>query len=379
MAATSILLAIGSIVLTVWLWPRLARGGWPRWAARVGLVILCQVTAVVLAAVGLNDYFDFYNSWSDLLGVSRTNGPLAIQMVSYGPGGEHDPKQMLSVHVDRTFTSPVRRPGHTDSIVVKGARSHISGQALVYLPPQYDDPAYAHTKFPMTVVVAGYPGHIGTLVRNLEVPRTMNTMISQGQVRPMIMVMVSPTVAPPRDTECADVPDGPQTETWLAEDVPQAIAAKYRVTEPRTWGILGVSTGGFCAVKLAMRHPDTFCCTVGMSGYLHAVTDVTTGDLYAGNIALREASDPLWRLSHLPVPPIRVLLTTSMAEKSLYAQAQEFVAHARPPLQVGTIIVPSGGHNFGVWVDQLPTCLQWLSLAIPGGPTTGVQLPAPTA
>jgi enterochelin esterase-like enzyme len=377
-ALVAILLAVGSIALAVAVWPKLARRGWPRWLARIGVVVLCQLTALILAGVGLNDYFDFYNSWGDLLGTGGGGGPLAIQMVSYGPDGRHDPKRTITVHVNRTFAAPVQRPGHTDDLTVTGAASHISGEALVFLPPQYDDPANAHTVFPMVEVIAGYPGHIGTLVRNLEVPRTMDTLLAAGRVRPMVVVMVSPTVAPPRDTECANVPGGPQAETWLAQDVPQTIARKYRVTPAGTWGVLGVSTGGFCSVKLAMRHPDVFCCSVGMSGNLNAITDLTTGDLYAGNTDLRHQSDPLWRLTHLPAPPIRVLLTVSQAEKSVYHQVEAFLADARPPLQVGAIVVPSGGHNFGVWVKQLPTVLQWLSLAMPGAPTTGLQLPGTT-
>jgi hypothetical protein len=59
----------------------------------------------------------------------------------------------------------------------------------------------------------------------------------------------------------------------------------------------------------------------------------------------------------------------------LYKQAQAFVAADRAPLQVATLIVDSGGHNFGVWVRQLPTCLQWLSLSLPGAPDGGSPLP----
>ena len=54
----------------------------------------------------------------------------------------------------------------------------------------------------------------------------------------MVLVMMSPSVAPPRDTECTDVPAGPQALTFLAADVPEAMAASYRV-QPRGWGAIG--------------------------------------------------------------------------------------------------------------------------------------------
>lgn len=43
---------------------------------------------------------------------------------------------------------------------------------------------------------------------------------------------------------------------------------------------MGYSTGGFCAVNLAIRHPDQFSAAVSLSGYFHAVTDNSTGDIY---------------------------------------------------------------------------------------------------
>ncbi|CAM5397307.1 esterase [Streptomyces badius] len=52
-----------------------------------------------------------------------------------------------------------------------------------------------------------------------------------GKARPMILVMLRPTVAPPRDTECVDVPGGPQTETFFAEDLPEAVTGTYRAGE----------------------------------------------------------------------------------------------------------------------------------------------------
>ncbi len=72
----------------------------------------------------------------------------------------------------------------------------------------------------------------------------------------MILVMLRPTVAPPRDTECVDIPGGPQTETFFAKDLPEAVTASYRAgKEADDWGIIGNSTGGYCALKIGLHHP----------------------------------------------------------------------------------------------------------------------------
>ena len=44
------------VLLAAWVWPRLAGSGWSRWAARLGVVLVCQVMAVLLAAVALKGH-----------------------------------------------------------------------------------------------------------------------------------------------------------------------------------------------------------------------------------------------------------------------------------------------------------------------------------
>ena len=64
-------------------------------------------------------------------------------------------------------------------------------------------------------------------------------------MQPTILVMLRPTVAPPRDTECVDVPGGPQTETFFAKDLPEAVSEHYRV------GHAGRGTGASSATPPA--------------------------------------------------------------------------------------------------------------------------------
>ncbi|MGW1120544.1 alpha/beta hydrolase-fold protein [Streptomyces tanashiensis] len=69
----------------------------------------------------------------------------------------------------------------------------------------------------------------------------------------------------------------PQAETFLARDRPEAISGAYRVGEhARDWGVIGNSTGGYCALKLGPHHPDRFAASAGLSPYYKAAEDVTT-------------------------------------------------------------------------------------------------------
>ncbi len=356
------LLALAALVVTAGttlVWPRLSGGGAPAYGGRLALVLTCQLLAVALTATVLNRYFDFYASWGELLPHATVAAPVTTAPVPPAPGRASSPP----VPQPAAYAGvPDSRPGRLMPITVPGTGG-LSEQGYAFLPPQYDEAAHRGERFPAVLVLAGYPGHVVTLLNRLEVPGTMDRLLADGTARPMVMVLLSPTVAPPRDTECADVPGGPSVETYLAKDVPTWVDAHLRTTGD--WGVLGASTGGFCAIKLATRHPDVFSSAVSLSGYVHPLEDGTTGELYGHDPVLREHSDPIWLLRRGAAPRVSYLLTASRTEREVYPQLQEFVSVVRPPASVSTIVLPTGGHNFGVWLSELPTALRWLSARLP--------------
>jgi S-formylglutathione hydrolase FrmB len=187
----------------------------------------------------------------------------------------------------------------------------------------------------------------------------------------MVLVMMRPTVAPPRDTECTDVPGGPQTETYFAKDVPAQITARYRVAAgPRNWAVIGDSTGGYCALKLALRDPGSFSVAVGLSADYGAPKDATTGDLYGGSAQRRRENDLMWRLGHLPHPPVSLLVTTSRKGEHNYKDTLRFIRLAGAPTHISSIVLPSGGHNFNTWNREVPPAMEWISARL-GGSTPG--------
>jgi S-formylglutathione hydrolase FrmB len=151
-------------------------------------------------------------------------------------------------------------------------------------------------------------------------------------------------------------------QTYLAQDVPTAIEGAFRVRSTG-WGIAGESTGGYCAVKIAMVHSDVFTAAVALSGYYRTVRDVTTGDLWGGSSVLRQLNDPLWRLDHLPAPPISLFATIGAGEKgaSGLRNTRQMERAVHSPMSMVTVVVPRAGHNYADWSSQLPRALDWLS------------------
>ncbi|MFF3288958.1 alpha/beta hydrolase [Streptomyces sp. NPDC003023] len=353
--ALAVLVAVLLFAATVWLWPRLARRGPRAVAGRVGLLLATQLS--LFAAVGLaaNNSFLFYGSWADLFGQEQDMGVVV----------DHSAGTHLRIVEKRRPDVPggsqPTKAGQIHKVVLSGEKSGIDSPAYVYLPPEYFREEHRNRSFPAAVVLTGYPGTAENLLKGLKYPRTALDQVTSGRAQPMILVMLRPTVAPPRDTECVDVPGGPQTETFFAQDLPKAVAGTYRVgTHARNWGVIGNSTGGYCALKIALHHPERYSAGIGLSAYYKAAEDPTTGDLFHGDDRKRRRADLLWSLDHLPQGRSSFLVTTSEQGENNLRATQAFISKVKSPARVSSIVLDSGGHNFNTWRREIPPALEWL-------------------
>jgi len=377
--AIAISAAVAAVVAVVFCWHRVSRRPWLRWPARASMLIACQLTACLVVALFVNDQGLFFTSWSDLFGGGSGTSTSQI------PAGAYDKKlakpNTVAVGRNKGLVLPVPIPDATDS------RSH---NALVYLPPQYFDRAYANRAFPVFELLGGYPGTPHGWTGPLDVQQIADKEIAAGRAVPFVAVMPNSNYMPHHDGECINAVGGDQFETTLTVNVRQAMERDFRVSSDRSsWAVAGVSAGGFCALNIAIRHPEMFAAAVSMSGYDHPYIDWTTGALFGHSVAARDANDPLWRLTHLPAPNLALLLASSRQDVTTHVEANQLAAAARPPTRVDLLTVPRGGHNFHVWVAMEPTVYDWLSRIVaaplaPGSlaegvkPTTEPNAPLPT-
>ncbi|MGW2253386.1 alpha/beta hydrolase [Kitasatospora sp. NPDC001660] len=372
------LFAVATVLGTLWVWPKLAVRSWPATFLRLGTILLTQLALLATFGLAVNDYFVFYSSWSDLFGHDRgtaavqgagppaavpggaspsaaspapVRAPAGIQVlgtadIAGAPSGSRDPAQV----------------GRLDKVRIPGGTTGLSTDGYVYLPPQYFQAGGENRHFPALLVLTGFPGDATNLVTKLRYPADEIDLLRRGTMKPTLLVLMRPSPSMPRDSECEDVPNGPQAQSYFTADVPADLRASYRVLDgPGSLGMIGDSTGGYCALKLGMEHPQTFSAVVSLSGYLKAAEDITTGDLFGGSQRRREEADLRWRLAHLPMPAVSALLADSKEDGHTYADSSAFTAAARPPLAVAQATVDTGGHNFTTWTRLLPPCLAWLS------------------
>ncbi|GAA2805865.1 alpha/beta hydrolase-fold protein [Kitasatospora paracochleata] len=371
---TLIALAAVSLAATLWLWPRLARQSVAPISCRIGLLAVTQLSVLAVLLLSVNNTYGFYTSWNDLLRPGGT--PLALAAGDRAPGAAPDAAKLVQPTTEGGLDTvrdllPQGKPeevGRVDSVKVTGTESGLSDQVFVYLPPEYFIPRYARERFPVILALAGYPGPSLHLVEGLRLPQTAADLQRSGRMAPTVIVMARPTVAPPRNTECVDVPGGPRTETWFAKDLPNALRSAYRVSRSAaSWGVLGYSTGGSCALRLSMRNPGAFPSAAGLHADYQVPNDRwTDGDLFRGDAKAAAESDLNWRLHNL-APPKASLLVVSTRTEDDYPATQQFlatakaVADAHPEFQVDSIFLPDGGHSFETWRRELPAALEWMS------------------
>lgn len=305
--------------------------------AAVGLVLVAQGLAVVAFGLEVNDSYGFYASWNDLLGRTSTAGTMIHVGHLVVPG------QGRAV----VRTVPARRAG----------RLH---QVLVWLPPQYDQPAYRGQRFPVVVFLPGDPSSPQVAFSHFQFGSFASREIAAGRVPPFIGVFPTLTVAPPRDTQCTNVPGGAQVETWLARDVPAYVRHHFRVAAPgRNWSVMGFSAGGFCAAKLLLAHEQQFSSATSIAGYFHPLQDGSTGPLFGGSSRLRRHNSPTWLYLHHGLPRDRLLVISSRQDIQAWPEARRFLSLARTDPHVASLLPPQGGHNYTVYRSLLPRALQW--------------------
>ncbi len=342
---------------TVLLWGRLRGPSAVRTAQRLGLIVLCQSFAVLLAALMINNSFQLYTSWSDLFGDNGSLGRIqaGIPVVATGAGAAGRGADRVLPNAG-LFQPDPGRPGEYHALIT-GPESSITGDVVVWLPPEYTQKAYRHTEFPVIQLLSGYPGTPGSWFVSLAAPRYLEQEVRDHGARPAILVGATINVDPPHNADCSNVPGGPQVATWLATDVHNLIESSFRTATNRSgWGLMGYSEGGMCASKLALQYPGEYAAAVSMSG-----DDHPDGDLLKPGTAAYDENSPLWLLQHRPAVPVSLLLTGTLQDGSTAAEAAAMSSAAKAPTVVERLIAERGGHNAGVWRAAEPAAFAWLT------------------
>jgi enterochelin esterase-like enzyme len=339
---------------------------WPgRWALLGRMVSLLLVMSLggALALAQVNRSFGFYTSVSDLLGRPADAHSLAV------PPGSASGSRVVVLTPD--WAALGRRAGRHGrgtmlNVLYPGTRSGLTHHGLLYLPAAYFV-GDSQRRFAAMEVFHGYPGSPETFPQLMNIQARLDTEIAAGRVPPVVVV-IPQVYAGGRSSECVNAIHGAQWETYLSIDVLNDVTRTFRVDSSRSWATLGVSTGGFCAVNLALHHPERYAAAASLSGYFTAGEDPGTPDLYQGARFASRENSPLWWVRYrTPVAPA-LYLSASGGDPDAMREARAMAATLRryaPSLPTRTVLTTSGGHNWGVWSAAFRGAVDWLAQYLP--------------
>jgi enterochelin esterase-like enzyme len=320
----------GTAVLLAYLWDRAGR------VRRAAVVLACVLSVLLTAALQLNRMTEAYPSWSALAGTKA-------DLPEEPPADDPAPIR----------TATLRSGSTIQKLSVAGPASGLTLPVYVYLPAAYDqDP---RIRFPVIEALHGYPGSPRTWINRLAVQSYLDAEIRAGRMAPTVVLMPYQTPKQLLDTECTDLARGPKAETFLARDVPAWARSRFRVRTDRAgWGLIGYSAGGYCAVNLALRHPEQYAAGASLSGY--GEPGITVGDG-----SERTTNNDDWRLTHLAQPAVALYLAWAADDAATRRESLRLAGLATPPLAVTTAVVAHGGHSDAAWKAMEAPAFDWLS------------------
>ena len=237
-------LAVGVLILG---WRRVR---WRRRSVAMSAVPLC----LLCAALALNQWVGYFptvqTAWNQM-----TAGPLPDQT-----------DRATVTAMQRSGTRPVTGTVVPVTISDSGSKFRHRGE-LVYLPPAW----YATNPPPRLPTVMMIGGEFNTPADWLRAGNAIKTIddfaAAHGGNAP-VFVFVDSGGAFNNDTECVNGPRGNAAD-HLTKDVVPFMVSNFGVSPNRiSWGIVGWSMGGTCAVDLTVMHPDMFSAFEDIAGDL---------------------------------------------------------------------------------------------------------------
>jgi hypothetical protein len=353
---TSIAAVLATASLVIF-WRFFSGGGIGKVALRFLSIVLSQVLVLMAFGMQINRTNDFYSSWSDLFGTSNLYSSTATQA---GSIKILDKKDLLSA-------TPLPDKGLLVHDVIVEKDSGVSN--IVYLALSKSAVSEIKRNHPLdgkkyrvVEFLTGYPSQPIMWITILQIDKVLADYNRTHPKQQIVGVFPEVNVAGHYDLECMNLPNGkPAAETWLTKDMHSFVNSRLG-NLPARWGIMGVSTGGWCAAMLSVRHPDMYSAAASIAGYYRPALPLSYP------VALQEKMTLKYNFELAEsklTQTIPLYLTASVKDKYSFRETSKFLALDHPHLKITYKELQEGGHNSRVWISLIPDAFDWLQRNIP--------------
>ena len=339
---------------------------------RVFAGCLAFVPAMVFGVAAVNKFYDYYQTWGGMINDLTSQGVSSIPKYAAGAGTN----KQFDKNIGRvTSLAEDAQVGYLFQTSVTGARSHITRDVYVYLPPQYFQKAYAHYKFPVIELLHGSPGNPQAWVDVMGVIPTFLNLLETRPQDAAVLVMPDTDGGLQYGLQCLNNPGGIKDMTFVALDVPAAIARIARVQPPgRAWGLAGYSEGGYCTANIALQDPAGYGAAGVMSGYFSPIASTVPAgnkpgarpvrvNVFRGRPDLHLINTPQAYIARVPVNDVlpAFWLAAGAQDKPDVNAAMLFRQLLQTRVANVPLVLIPGGHQGSVWRAALGPMLNWMT------------------
>jgi enterochelin esterase-like enzyme len=265
------------------------------------------------------------------------------------------------------YTSDVASTGTVETKTFSSEALDQTMEYVIYLPPGYDNPRNGSVRYPVVYLLPGSSGGTGPWVRAGGMAEQMDTLLAQGQVQPMILVV--PQESPGRFTPNTGYVDGPLGDwaTYTTRDLVKEIDFNYRtVASADGRAIAGLSEGGYGAMNLGLKNPSEYGVIGSFSGYF-TLNEDDTSTLLGGDQGLAAANSPMTYLPQLEGELPAIYFYVGQGEGRNLKENKKFAEALRARGVSFDFEIYSGKHNWDFWRAHLPDFLIFASEHLAAG------------
>jgi len=191
--------------------------------------------------------------------------------------------------------------GQTQPLAYQSESLSKERQAVVYLPPGYDE---STESYPVLYLLHGAGGDENSWIDSGRANVILDNLIADGALEPLVVIMPHGYTSR-RDMSERRGPDGYKTDMEefavdFINDLIPLVESRYRVVADREHRALaGLSMGGGQSFAIGLRHPELFSSVAGFSSAMQIANSPAWGGIdidamLAANVDAINELDRLW-------------------------------------------------------------------------------------